>query len=1008
MELATGIPALVHTAKSLIIYANDIKNAPKEWAEILAHINSLQYLLQKYEDGQKSFLHDDNARASRYIEDINLKPRMKETFTEIEKIIPQKREGFKGKVYHWLKKAEWPVISKKDAKDLQDSLRKLETELEIAINVDIEYVSRTVLERSRANDILEWLRGHSFDVEQYEMQSDLQTKMTAGTGMHLLQSNELKEWLTGDIPNKVFWCRGVPGAGKSTQISAVIHDLETQWEDRVHSNERAMGCTYFYVTSNCVKDLTASKLITTLLLQLLNQVTSGNSDPNKAFFPKAIVDLAGPNVQSRRLPSRRELTKAFIESAECQQFPNGVFLAIDNLHLLPVQDRSPQATDLIYGIYEFLTEIQRSAKIKLLLCSGNTYMNHFLGDTEDIKPFELAAAPQDLRIYLKHKIEGQDSKAKRFRADLQQEENLTKEIIIEELISKSDKCFLLPELQMKELFNPSRAGSISDVLKSLPPTFLDIYQANLSKICDLQPEESLRAKIAISWVYFARRNLSAYELECAVSFGRANRDGTFPRRTNTISIDKILDWCQGLLTLAQDAESDGEDLIPGGSPRVQFVHGTVYELLRDKLDLIQRIEGDIARECINYIDKTDLTEIVSDDISSRGWREAKARTYGLLFYSAEMWGFHASRANNPEIDNLAVRLLQQENKFEVLFDKIPRGISTYSEEDFLTATGFNIAIHFNYLRVAKLIIDKGLGQINPETTVQIFGGDTVESKTPLMWAIVSDASNTGEWLIQNGANLNIKVQGWSPLHWAITKGRTDMVKILLDNGADANLQTSDRNETPLIFAAMRGLLDISMLLVKHGASTTAHDSEHMTMVHHAAREGHLSLLQWAIDQGCDPKAKANGDSTALSLACNGGHIEMVSYLLKLHEYPAEELSALLDWPVQMGHLEVVCALLVAGADPNHPAYGRWDQTLEIMQDGARTIQEVGWTPLQRASRTCNLDMMQLLLNYGASISEKTGGEWDSKGWVINSEGSGSRKKEALELLERWERDHPEL
>ena len=145
MELATGIPALVHTAKALIIYAADVKNAPKEWTEILAHISSLQYLLEKYEKGQKGLYHE--TRASRYIEDINLRPRMQEVFAEIEKKIPQKREGFKGKVYHWLKRAEWPVISKKDAKDLQDNLRKLETELGIAINVDIEYVSRTVLER---------------------------------------------------------------------------------------------------------------------------------------------------------------------------------------------------------------------------------------------------------------------------------------------------------------------------------------------------------------------------------------------------------------------------------------------------------------------------------------------------------------------------------------------------------------------------------------------------------------------------------------------------------------------------------------------------------------------------------------------------------------------------------------------------------------------------------------------------------------------------------------------
>ncbi|KAK6504861.1 hypothetical protein TWF481_006798 [Arthrobotrys musiformis] len=1004
MELATGIPALIHTAKALIVYAQDVENAQKEWTGISAHISAIQYLLEEYQEGQKGL--PDDPTASRYIKGINLEPRMKEVFAEIEKKIPPKREGLKGKSYYLLKRVMWPMIAKKDVKDLQDKLHTLETELGIAINVDIRNISRTGLERARANEILEWLRVYSFNDEQSKAQSDLETKTTVGTGMHLLQSTELREWLTGDLPKKVFWCNGARGAGKSTQISVVICDLKTQWQDRVHSDKRAMGCTYFYVTPNCLQDLTATKLIVTLLLQLLDQVGSGNPDPNKAYFPKAILDLAGPNVQSRRIPSRQELTKAFIESAECQEFPNGVFLALDNLHLLSVQDRSDQTTDLIEGIYEFLTDIQRSPKIKLLLCGGNTQMNQLLGDTKDINPFELAATPQDLKIYLNDKIEGEDHKAKRFRADLQEEGDLTKEMVIEQLIAKSDKSFLLPALQIKELFNPSRAGSITDILESLPPTFLDGYRADLSKIHGLQHEESIRAKIAISWVYFARRDLSAYELECAVDFGRANGDGSLPHRRNTI--DKILDWCQGLLVLAQNSKSDNEDLILGGSPRVQFAHNTVYELLRDKLDLIRRIEGDIAKECINYIDKTDLTEIVSDDGSSRGWREAKARTYGLLSYSAEMWGFHASRANSPQIDDLAVQLLKQDTKFDVLFDKIPRGISTYCEDDISTATGFNLAIHFDYLRVAKLMVSQDLGQVNPENTIQTFG-DIVELKPPLLWAIISDAGDTAKWLIQNGADLNIKVAGWSPLHWAVTKGRADIVKLLLENGADPNLRTSDRSETPLILAVMRGLLDISRLLVSHGANTTAHDSEYMTVAHHAAKEGHLSLLQWAIEHGCDPQAKAKGDNTALSFACSQGRHEAVLYLLKLQKYPAEELSPLLDWPVQMGHLEVVCALLVAGADSNHPAYGGWDQSRKT-NGGMSTSQKVGdepsyWTPLQRASRTCSLKMMQLLLDYGASISEKSGGEFDCKGWVLYGSGNESQKKKALELLEKWEQDH---
>ncbi len=85
----------------------------------------------------------------------------------------------------------------------------------------------------------------------------------------------------------------------------------------------------------------------------------------------------------------------------------------------------------------------------------------------------------------------------------------------------------------------------------------------------------------------------------------------------------------------------------------------------------------------------------------------------------------------------------------------------------------------------------------------------------------------------------------------------------------------------------------------------------------AAKDGDLKTVKAAIEQGIEVDAKARYDVTALSFACDRGHVEVVKYLIekgadvdatdKFYSMPP------MTWAVFNGHTKVVEALLKADA-----------------------------------------------------------------------------------------------
>ncbi len=102
--------------------------------------------------------------------------------------------------------------------------------------------------------------------------------------------------------------------------------------------------------------------------------------------------------------------------------------------------------------------------------------------------------------------------------------------------------------------------------------------------------------------------------------------------------------------------------------------------------------------------------------------------------------------------------------------------------------------------------------------------DAFQKSTPLMWAAKEGHIDCVEFLIQNGAQLDLKDEhGWTALHHATYGGHLEVMKRLVEAGQDVN-QGGSWKRTPLMEAARKGHTDCVQYLIQNGAQLDLKDN----------------------------------------------------------------------------------------------------------------------------------------------------------------------------------------
>ncbi len=252
---------------------------------------------------------------------------------------------------------------------------------------------------------------------------------------------------------------------------------------------------------------------------------------------------------------------------------------------------------------------------------------------------------------------------------------------------------------------------------------------------------------------------------------------------------------------------------------------------------------------------------------------------------------------------------------------------------------------------AKALIEKGAG---------VNAMDPDMGQTPLMFAASGGSLEMVDALLNAGADPNIAgsdpgFEGWTALMYAaegLTKEALDIVDRLLTAGAELNAQTED-GRTALMLAADRGDLaaDCLQRLLKLGADPALPNAQGDTALAIALmREATAAIA--ALEAAGAPVDVV--PEATLSKAARVGELGEVLRLIA----SGVELNAVVRNATAVGsaaargHLEVVKALIEAGADVNK-------------------VEPIGeWSPLMRAAYNGHASIVKALLDAGAALDLK--------------------------------------
>lgn len=252
-------------------------------------------------------------------------------------------------------------------------------------------------------------------------------------------------------------------------------------------------------------------------------------------------------------------------------------------------------------------------------------------------------------------------------------------------------------------------------------------------------------------------------------------------------------------------------------------------------------------------------------------------------------------------------------------------------------------------------------------------------QTPLMTAARSGSAAVVRLLGAHGADVNAREHelGETALIWAAAEDHAETVRALIDLGADPNGRSKalefPRREfgdgksgrltvlpagawTPVMYAARQNALEAVDALAAAGANLNLVDPDGTTALVIAIINAHYELAALLLDHGADPDLGDTSGMAALYAA-----VDMNTFTEtpgRPAPLPAGEMDA----------VDMVRTLLAHGANPN--ARLSSPILVRVHDRGDRNLGE-GATPLMRAARKGDVDIMRLLVEHGSDVNLAT-------------------------------------
>ena len=297
--------------------------------------------------------------------------------------------------------------------------------------------------------------------------------------------------------------------------------------------------------------------------------------------------------------------------------------------------------------------------------------------------------------------------------------------------------------------------------------------------------------------------------------------------------------------------------------------------------------------------------------------------------------------------------------------------------------------------------------------------------TPLYLAAANGNSEIIRILLDAGADPNeVDPTGETVLMAAVRVGKPGAVRLLLDRGASVDTRDPNYEQTALMFAVRGGHNEVVQLLVDRGADVAAVTrigntprwvlpnsvpgfsfgigivrgglpergvrdpiSGGLSPLHYAARDNQVEAARILIEAGADLEQTEPNSITPLLMAIGNNQMDTAHFLIEAGAdvnvsdwygrtplWQAVEVrnmdfdnATLKNYIDREPVLELIKVLLDQGADPN----SRSKEAMPIRKHVLRITGTLAWvdfvgqTPFITASLSGDLDVMRMLLEYGA-------------------------------------------
>ncbi|KAL1835780.1 hypothetical protein VTJ49DRAFT_6085 [Mycothermus thermophilus] len=715
-------------------------------------------------------------------------------------------------------------------------------------------------------EVLNWLAPSDYS----QHHADILRRRQPGTGQWFLDSPQFQKWLS-NMP-QILFCPGIPGAGKTFIVAAVIDYLQR----RFHGNPR-IGVAFLYCNFRRKHEQQAEDLIANLLKQL-----AGGIFP----LPQPVTALHRSNSR----PSLEKLLGALSDVAAL--YEDGVFVVVDALDECQLSEMN--RSRFLSGLLKFQSASGSRAN---LLATSRPRIPDIVTHFEGHPTLDISAHTGDIEEYLRGHMDQLGGCVVK-RSDLQQE-------IIDCIVNAADGMFLLAHLFLQSLTDKLTITAIRKALAQLRRqrsasageqrlALLSLaYDSAMERINGQMDGHRALAHHVLSWIICAERPLVTSEVQHAWAVGDS-KDAL--DQDNLPGVEDMISVCCGLVTI--DAESGV----------IRLVHYTTQEYFERTLD--RWFPG--AHQTIA---ETPMNESLLNQLSTDVVAFHLISVFGLSGVLRRLLA-RAASADPDQKDSLGVTPLMEaagRGHADFVCFLLSSGKVNPDSTSQDGASALLYGAVSGSAEVVSALLATGHVDINRRGPV---------GNTPLILAAADGYAAVVQLLLAN-ENIDVNVvndDGETALLCAARGGHNAVVQLLLANeNIDVNVVDDDR-ETALLYAARGGhVAMVQSLLAKENIDVNVFNTYDDTALISAIPQMYTAVVELLVAHKDIELNRNPGRRTSKSPLCTAaerGFLEGVQILLKTGRVDVNETDPTRISPTLAAagraHLEVVKALLATG------------------------------------------------------------------------------------------------